>query len=72
MPASSTYQKVESVFDLRPGDRVAHGANFGRVLNESTHGPEIKWDDGRIDYWYSPYMHQIHPLRLVIERTDEH
>jgi hypothetical protein len=66
--------KIESVFDLKVGDRIGHGRNYGTVTNQTEHGPEIEWDHGLIDYQYTEEMHKVHPLYKIprhLNRGDE-
>jgi hypothetical protein len=63
--AERLVREVASVFDLKVGDRVCHGRNYGTVMGVHERGPYIAWDGGRVDYWYDEEMHQVHPLHLV-------
>lgn len=58
---------IKSVFDLKVGDRVHHGCNFGTVTKQTECGPEIEWDHGLIDYHYTEELHKAHPLHKVTD-----
>lgn len=60
-------KQVKSVYDLNKlqvGDRVCHGQNNGTVFLRTNRGPCIRWDDGRVDYWYH-YVGVDEPFCLV-------